>query len=36
MTRFEPSDYKRFERFHWTPSGNRKVADLLRELARTP
>ena len=32
MTRFEPSDYKRFERFHWTPSGNRKVARLLRQL----
>jgi hypothetical protein len=32
MTRFEPRDYKRFERFHWTPSGNRKVARLLHQL----
>lgn len=31
-TRLQAEDYKRFERFHWTPSGNRKVARLLREV----
>lgn len=32
MSRLQPEDYKRFERFHWTASGHRKVARLLREV----
>jgi hypothetical protein len=33
MDHLKAVDYKRFEQFHWTPAGHRKVARLLREIA---